>query len=299
MRTTLTAAVLVCSIAILSLRAQVGNQPGSGFTTVLSSAMRYTMNYEQRFALLAADEHYEQQILRPPNPGNNLSRSNPGGGMQAGGPMSTQDIKSDFLLVQLGGDGEGWMPFRDAYEVKGKKLRDRDDRLLKLFTSGDKGRFDKAAQYSSESAKHNLGNVTRTINIPTLAMMFLHPRVNERFEFVDGGEETVNGRILRKALYKEVARPTLIKTTRNRDLALTGTLWIDPFTGTVVKTDLNAADPVVRCEVTVTFRRDEALDLWVPEKMDEFYKAYSGLDDILATATYSNVRRILKSDLEP
>ena len=28
--------------------AQVGSQPGSGFTTVLSSAMRYAMNYEQQ-----------------------------------------------------------------------------------------------------------------------------------------------------------------------------------------------------------------------------------------------------------
>jgi hypothetical protein len=297
MRTLLTAAALALSFGVFS-QAQVGSQPGSGFTTVLSSGMRYAMNYEQRFALLAAEEHYEQQILRPPNPGSNLSRTNPGGGMQGGGPMSMQSIKSDFLLVQLGGDGEGWMPFRDAYEVKGKKLRERDDRLLKLFTSADKGRFEKAAQYSSESAKHNLGNVARTINIPTLAMMFLHPRVNERFEFVDGGEETIGGRIVRKATFREVARPTLIKTTRNRDLALTGFIWIDPFTGTVVKTEMNAADPVVRCQVIVTFRHDEDLDLWVPDRMDEYYKAYSGLDDILATATYTNVRKILKSDLE-
>ena len=87
--------------------------------------------------------------------------------MQGGGAISQQIIKSDFLLVQLGGDGEGCMPFRDAYEVKGRKLRERDDRLLKLFTSNDKGRFEKAAAFSSDSAKHNLGNVARTINIPT------------------------------------------------------------------------------------------------------------------------------------
>jgi hypothetical protein len=307
MRTTYSAALIAISLGVLTIYAsssdlkeeQVGTQPGSGFTTVLSSAMRYAMNYEQRFALLAAEELYQQELLRPPNPGSNLSRSNPGGGMQGGGPISTQTIKSDFLLVQLGGDGEGWMPFRDAFEVKGRKLRERDDRLLKLFTSSHKDRFDKAAQLTNDSSKFNLGNVTRTINIPTLAMMFVHPRVNERFEFTDGGEETINGRVLRRALYKEVARPTLIKTSRGRDLALTGMLWIDPFTGTVVKTELNAADPIVRCQVLVTFRREEALDLWVPDKMEEYYKAYSGLDDILATATYTNVRRILKSDLEP
>lgn len=277
---------------------QIGTQPGSGFHTVLSSAMRYVMNYEQQFALLVSEEHYVQELQRPPNPGDNLSRTNPGGGMRAGGAMNIQNFKSDFLLVQLGMDGEGWMPFRDTFEVKGKKLRNRDDRLLKLFLENDKQSFEKAARLNDASTRHHLGNVARTINIPTLGMMLLHPRVNERFEFTDGGEETINGRVLRKALYREAARPTLIKTTRGRDLALTGTIWIDPFNGAVVKTEMNAADPAVRCQVTVTFRRDEALEMWVPDKMEEYYKAALAVDDILATATYSNVRKYRRSDLE-
>lgn len=274
--------------------AQVGNTPGSGFTTIIGSAMRYVMAYEQQFALLAAEETSVQELQRPTNPGDNLSQRNPGGGMRAGGAVGRVVIKSDFLLVQLGGDGEGWMPFRDAFEVNGKKVRERDDRLLKLFQSDDKERFEKAAKLSDDTAKHHLGNVARTINIPTLAMMFLHPRVNERFEFTDEGEETIAGRVLRRAAYREVARPTLIKTTRGRDLALTGHIWIDPFTGTVVKTDLNAADPAVRCAITVTFRRDEALEFWVPYQMDEYYKAALGLDEIVAVATYSNVRTFQK-----
>lgn len=296
---TILAATLVSIAVSAPVSGQIGSQPGSGFTTVLASAMRYTTNYEQRFALLAAEEHYVQELQRPPNPGTNLSRSNPGGGMQGGGAISQQIIKSDYLLVQLGMDGEGWMPFRDAFEVKGRKLRNRDDRLLKLFTSNDKSRFEKAMKLTEDSTRHNLGNVARTINIPLLGMMLLHPRVNERFEFTDGGEENLNGRIVRKAIYKEVARPTLIKTTRGRDLALTGFIWIDPFTGTVVKTEMNAADPVVRCQVVVTFRNDDKLELWVPDKMEEYYKAYVGLDDIVATATYTNVRKVLRSELEP
>jgi hypothetical protein len=277
---------------------QTGNQPGSGFHTVLSSAMRYVMNYEQQFALLVSEEHYVQELQRPPNPGDNLSRANPGGGMRAGGAMNVQNIKSDFILVQLGMDGEGWMPFRDAFEVKGKKLRDRDDRLLKLFLDNDKNAFDKAARFNEASTKLHLGNVARTINIPTLGMMLLHPRVNERFEFTDGGEETIAGRVVRKAVYREAARPTLIKTTRGRDLALTGSIWIDPFTGAVVKTEMNAADPAVRCQVSVTFRKDDGVEMWVPDKMVEYYKASLAVDDILATATYTNVRKYRRSDLE-
>ena len=298
MRTTLLTSALALSFGVATSHGQIGNQPGSGFHTVLSSAMRYVMNYEQQFALLVSEEHYLQELQRPPNPGDNLSRSNPGGGMRAGGAMNIQTIKSDFVLVQLGMDGEGWMPFRDAFEVKGKKLRNREDRLLKLFLDNDKNAFDKAARLNEASTKHHLGNVARTINIPTLGMMLLHPRVNERFEFTDGGEESIAGRVLRKALYREVARPTLIKTTRGRDLALTGTIWIDPFTGTVVKSEMNAADPAVRCQVTVTFRRDDALEMWVPDRMEEYYKAALAVDDILATATYTNVRKYRRSDLE-
>ena len=298
MRTSLFSLAVAISLGIVPAHAQVGNQPGSGFHTVLSSAMRYVMNYEQQFALLVSEEHYLQELQRPPNPGDNLSRSNPGGGMRAGGAMNVQTIKSDFLLVQLGMDGEGWMPFRDAFEVKGKKLRNRDERLLKLFLENDKQAFEKAARFNEASTKHHLGNVARTINIPTLGMMLLHPRVNERFEFTDGGEETINGRVLRKALYREVARPTLIKTTRGRDLALTGTIWIDPFSGAVVKSEMNAADPAVRAQVVVTFRRDDALGMWVPDRMEEYYKAALAVDDILATATYTNVRKYRRSDLE-
>jgi hypothetical protein len=298
MRTTLLALAVPLSLGVAVSHGQIGTQPGSGFHTVLSSAMRYVINYEQQFALLVSEEHYTQELQRPPNPGDNLSQRNPGGGMRAGGQQNLQIFKSDFLLVQLGMDGEGWMPFRDTFEVKGKKVRDRNDRLLKLFLENDKRSFEKAAEFNENSNKNHLGNVARTINIPTLGMMLLHPRVNERFEFTDGGEETMNGRVLRRAIYREAARPTLIKTTRGRDLALTGTVWIEPFSGAVVKTEMNAADPALRCQVTVTFRRDDALDMWVPERMEEYYKANLAVDDILATATYSNVRRYRRSDLE-
>jgi hypothetical protein len=298
MRTTLLALAVPFSLTVAVAHGQIGTQPGSGFHTVLSSAMRYVINYEQQFALLVSEEHYVQELQRPPNPGDNLSQRNPGGGMRAGGQQNLQTFKSDYLLVQLGMDGEGWMPFRDTFEVKGKKVRDRNDRLLKLFLEQDKRSFEKAAEFNESSNKNHLGNVARTINIPTLGMMLLHPRVNERFEFTDGGEETIAGRVLRRALYREAARPTLIKTTRGRDLALTGTIWIEPFSGAVLKTEMNAADPALRCQVTVNFRRDEALEMWVPEKMEEYYKANLAVDDILATATYTNVRRYRRSDLE-
>ena len=52
-----------------------------------------------------------------------------------------------------------------------------------------------------------------------------------------------------------------------------------------------AADPAVRAVVNVTFRQDAAFPIWVPAELKEYYKAAQSVDEILATATYSNVRR--------
>ena len=54
---------------------------------------------------------------------------------------------------------------------------------------------------------------------------------------------------------------------------------------------MTAADPAVRANVSVTFRREEQLSIWVPAQMEEFYKAAQSVDEIHATATYANVRR--------
>jgi hypothetical protein len=281
----LTSAVVVLVATVASAQRQ-----GRALDDLLDRATRYVLAYEQAFTLLIADELYVQEIRRPPNPGTNLSRTNPGGGMLAGGPMKIQELKSDFLLVQLG-EGAGWMQVRDVFEVNATKVRDRDDYLISLFVSSHPARFEEADRVVEESKKYNIGSVARSVNHPTLAMMFLHPRVRERFAFDDQGVDTVNLRSLVRLGYREIARPTLIKTTRGRDLALTGNLWVDSATGTVVKTELNVADPDVRAQVAVLFRNDDKLKLWVPAQMDEYYKATQSLDEIFATATYANVRK--------
>jgi hypothetical protein len=289
MRSLSSAFVVLASLSVLSADAAIQRQ-GRALDDLLDRATRYVLAYEQAFTLLISDEVYVQEIRRPPNPGTNLSRSNPGGGMLAGGPMKIQELKSDFLLVQLG-EGAGWMQVRDVFEANATKVRDRDDYLIGLFVSSHPARFEEADRAVDEAKKYNIGSVERTVNHPTLAMMFLHPRVRERFAFDDQGVDAVNLRSLVRLGYREIARPTLIKTTRGRDLALTGTLWVDSATGTVVKTELNVADPDVRAQVTVMFRNDDKLKIWVPAQMDEYYKATQSLDEIFATANYSNVRK--------
>lgn len=258
---------------------------------VVARATAYVAEYEQRFSLLVAEETYTQEQRRPDSgSGGNLSQRNPGGGFATGGLVSRVDLISDYLLVRLP-DGGGWMPFRDVFEVSGRQVRDRRDRLVRLFLEPGAGSFDQASRIMQESTRYNIGSVARTINIPTLALLFVHPDVVERFAFSPAGSEVVAGREARILEYRERARPTLIKTTRGRDLPLSGRLWIEPASGVILRTSLTAADPVVRANVEVLFREDALLGLWVPERMDEFYKAARDANEIFATATYANFRR--------
>jgi hypothetical protein len=264
---------------------------------VLARAEQYVTQYERRFSVLVAEEHYVQEIRRPdtlPVGGGNLTRANPGGGFMpggGGGVTQRRTLRSDYLLVQLD-MGAGWMPFRDVFDVDGKHVRDREDRLVELFVAPHTdAAFDQADRIMADSTRYNIGAVTRTINIPTLALLFLHPDIRPRFQFSHQGVEAVAGRDAWVLDYRETRRPTLIRTTNGRDLALTGRVWIDPATGVVLKTHLTAADPVVRATVTVTFREDADLDLWVPAQMDEHYKAARDMNDIHGLATYTNYRK--------
>ena len=42
-----------------------------------------------------------------------------------------RETKSDYLLVKAPG-GERWLPFRDVFEVDGKRVREREERLPRV-----------------------------------------------------------------------------------------------------------------------------------------------------------------------
>lgn len=282
-----TLAVTPAARLVASTQGRRGRQ--QALDDLLEQAGRYVLQYERAFWLLALDEFTEQWLERPNNPGSNLSRSNPGGGMLTGGLRAKHIIKSEYVLVAAG-EGRGWVPFRDVVSVDGKERRFPDERVVRMFRSGNEDAFDLASQLHDESRQYDLGTVTRTINIPMLGLSLLHPEIRERFTFKHEAEETMAGRSVVRVSYRESYKPTLIKTYRGRDLALTGRMWIEPETGVVVKTDMTAADPAVRAVVTVTFRRDGEIGFWVPERMEEYYKANLALDDIFAVSTFSTPR---------
>ena len=111
----------VLAVWLAASHALVGESPQS-LNELLARATGYVSTYESAFSLLVAEETYVQEVWRPGQAGGNLSRNNPGGGMQGGAATKRQVLRSDYLLVQLG-PGAGWMPFRDVFEVNAAKVK--------------------------------------------------------------------------------------------------------------------------------------------------------------------------------
>jgi hypothetical protein len=276
----------LCVIAFLcglspTLRSIViGAAPGGQSTPpdLLSRVSAYVAEFNRSFGSVVAEERYEQTIRR--------SLASNGTSVQRGqsGPVATT-LVSDFLLVQV--PGEGWLPFRDVFERDGQQVRDREERLAKIFLSGSGTSFDQARAVMNESARYNIGNVQRNINVPTLVLTLLTDGQRERLAFkVDKVEEA--GTVVE---FRETGRPTFVRTTNDNDLPVNGRIWVDAATGTIRRTELHAVDTSVEAHITVTYQPDTELGVWVPARMDERYRRGRDTVEVRGLATYSRFRR--------
>jgi len=167
----------------------------SEVSAILDRATAYVDEFQRRFGSMVTEERYEQSVQEAMLLG---ARSRP--------QFERVVLVSDFLLVQV--PGEGWMPFRDVFERNGQKLRDREDRLARLFLDGSsRSSFDQARQIMLESARYNIGTIERTINTPTLPLVFLTPALRERFRFELIKRDPEEGTIVE---FHEVKTPTYV-----------------------------------------------------------------------------------------
>jgi len=282
MRPVVTAVIAVIApgaLAALTATAMVCAQTPAPVTLadLLARAGAYVTDFETRFSNVVAEEHYVQQTS-----GNVRA---PHGGLQP----AMRTLVSDFLLVKLPSQ-DVWLPFRDVFEVDSKPVRDRQDRLTKLFLQPAATAVQQAEQIVAESARYNIG-ITRNINIPVLALTVLDPRYQGRFAFSHLKEDRKIGSDVWSIEYIERDRPTLIRGAGGIDLITQGRLWIEASTGRVVKTELVNNDRSVRATITTTYRFDPGFNLNVPADMHEEYFLSSAGAPVVGTATYSNFRR--------
>jgi hypothetical protein len=247
---------------------------------VVDRLTAYIDRVDERLASVVAEEHYRQTVE---------DQSRVDGVTGRGRLLERREIRSDYALVRAA-DGDGWVGFRDTFEVDGKPVRDREDRLQRLVARGD---VTQAARIATESARFNLGGelVVRNINVPTFVLRLLHPVYRDRFAFNKVGEETIDGVRTWQIRFRERDRPTIVRRPDGRDQPSSGSVWVEPVTGEVWKTlvmwDVQSLTAVGR--ITVTYGRVAGIDLLVPVLMDEAYPSHAAT--LEGHATYSNYRQ--------
>jgi VWFA-related protein len=259
---------------------------------VIVRASDYVARYQVELAGFVSEERYTQRQYRlQPLAGLTKLSARDGESLTQWVPETDRTMKSDYLLVHPTGKG-GWIPFRDVFEVDGKKVRDREERLQKLFLEQPATARALAGQLHAESARFNMGFVERNVNIPTLALTFVDGAHRERFTFTKIGESKVRGTKVWEIEFHEWQTPTVVRDdAHDRDLPTDGVMLIDPVTGRVARTTMRLrVDESTTEEVTVTYAPTaKSGDLWLPADMRELYV---GRDRKLeCEATYTNIRR--------
>ena len=248
---------------------------------LMARAAGYIAGYQREYSMLVAEENYVQS-----------SRG------------QRQEIRSDLLLVRPE-RADGWVSFRDVYEVNGQTVRDRDDRLKRLFLDPSTEAQAQLDSIKTESARYNIGPIVRNINVPLFAMKFLEDRNLWRCRFKLSGTQDIGGVASTRIDYEETGRPTLVRHNQTDDIAARGWFLIDPASGAMTGSRLYFTFPdASTIEFVVKYGRDATLGLWVPVEMTEIFlrtrqsSSESSLT-IDARATYSKFRRFqVKAETE-
>jgi hypothetical protein len=236
---------------------------------ILNRAAIYVAAFHKQLSGIVAEESYEQHIKK----------------QSTVYDLSRRKLRSDFLLVRPVG-ADRYVEFRDVFEVDGRALRDRQDRLTKLFLDPPPGAQTQLERVARESARFNIGRVYRTLNTPVLPLAFLLIDYQSQFAFTAKPDPATSAMVL---AFKETGRPTLVRTPVGKDIPARGRFYIDPASGAVTQSELIVEDAGVKATVNVTYRADEELGFFVPVEMREVYLA--GRDEIEGRATYGRFRR--------
>jgi hypothetical protein len=257
-----------------SLAAGAGQSPAISdeVRPILESAASYLEDYERDVAAVVGAETYVQRV--PPE-------------------GTSRTLKSDLVIVAE--PNEGWVEYRDVYERDRDVVRDHDDRVAALFMKPNPNAAAQARRIADESARFNLMPrrvaFQRNINVPFTALRFLR-RVNQpRSYWVRDRSDTVAGRRAEVLSFNERAMPRLIGT--KQDVGARGLFWIDRETGAVLRTELRMPGATVRAVITVSYKQDPALKLWLPDVMTEQYLilASGSAIEVAGRAEYSNFRQ--------
>lgn len=151
------AAVLVGLIA-----AQPAAQAPS-LDDVLQRSAAYVSEFRKQLSDIVAEETYRREIAKTARISNAFKVNPP------------RTLKSDLLLVKPD-DSDRYVELRDVFEVDGAPVRNRESRLELLARAPSAPSGASIASIVTESARYNIGSITRNINTPLMTLQFLDRR---------------------------------------------------------------------------------------------------------------------------
>ena len=266
------------AVAVTPVAAQ-GNAPAA---SLLTRASAYVTAFMQDFSTVVAEERYVQDSRPMPQ----MDAFGPTGSTSQAQPQHVE-LRSDLLFVRPD-PWSSWLTFRDVFSVNGRAVRDRADRLTKLFVGPPNAidAIDRAWAIARDGYRFNIGSRDRNVADPLVALAFLQASYRQRFEFRVDRIDTSRGPDVWILKFKERSRPTILRSADNRDVVSGGRFWIDAESGRVLQTELetSAGDRVL-----TTFTFDERLGMDVPAEMRDV--AWHEGTVVTGVATYANFRR--------
>ena len=258
---------------------------------VLVRATDYVGRFSAQLSGAVAQERYEQFATGP-------ARGGFGRFPNEASDRYRRTLRSDYLLVRPRG-GDRYYGFRDVFEVDGQTVRDRDERLSKLFLDPSAAADAQIRGIMNDSSRYNIGDVQRNFNVPTLALLFLRPAYKPRFAFERVTDDKPRLGLDRPAptgdlwivAYREDWPTTVIRGRESSNLPAAGRFWVEPASGRVLASELVVENAELAATITVRYEVDPKLGHLVPAEMRERYENRRQKSRVDGTATYSGFRR--------
>jgi hypothetical protein len=278
MRAILLAAAVFATVA---LPAAPAGQPADtrDLDEVLDKVTAYVAAYTRDFVGVVAEETYRQDV-----------RTRAGGvdlrGFPIEGQRQSRTLKSDVLLVRAPA-GDRWLQFRDVFEVDGKPVRDREERLARLFLTPSTSAQQQVEDIKAASARYNIGGISRNVNLPVLALSVFDAANRPWFTYGIGRKKDAACELE----FHEERSDTLIRGSGERGTPAYGRFTVDRATGRVLSSELHADTDRLKAQIDVSYGPETAVaGLYVPKEMREKYVAADGTV-IEGRATYAKFRR--------
>lgn len=268
-----------------------------GLEELAKRAGAYVERFQAEMATAVLEERYVQ-ILRQPccretrHPGEDpLLVWGESGAERPKGLLARRELRSEVLLVSVASGLK--VGFRDVYEVDGRTVQDRSERLRDLLLAGSDESALELGRIAAESARFNLGAMRRTTNLPTLPLLYLAPAMQSRLYLSRGGGAQLDSISTEILEFREDGSPTLAASAQGIDMPARGRAWIEPESGRIRRIELRYS-PGARRVMNVWFRDDPRLEVLVPARMWEWYEKVPIGEEIPADAK----QRAWPADLE-